>query len=477
MSLHEDEIDLRPYLLTILKNWRLIAVFTIMAGAAAFAYSWLQPRTYEATASILLTRTRTTLTLAEQFPTITEPIDTSSRMDALLAIIQSDALAHQTIQALDTEFSTDYSNLKEFKSRVTVSRNGDVISIIASAENPEQAAEIANIWARESVVAINQAYSSEQPLGEIQAQLLTARSEYESAQKNLEAFINDNQIEVLNKRIDEAYLLFSSVADERARQIAYFTQRKNAMEDLEIRAQALLKQIQSGSQTIAAEIGDALAVLKMRTIELSAREIFTDSIQVGSSAQRQSITGLAIGQLEMDGGMVFNIQVDEFSNLLDPPQDQIRDLETIIQISQEEQAWVIDKVESLSQQVLIEGGNDTVNRIGAYISELETQLEREQARNLELSSQRDLAWQAYQAIAQKETEIRTAPQTINQVNLASQAIPRYDPISRGIVLNTFIAVVLGMFLATFWLIAVHWWRLSDNGSKPDQPTQELEQEN
>jgi uncharacterized protein involved in exopolysaccharide biosynthesis len=474
MSLHEDEIDLRPYIVTILRKWWLIAVFAILAGAAAFTYSLLQPRTYEATASILLTRIRTTLTLAEQFPTITEPTDTRSLMDALLSIIQSDALAYDTLQALGSDLAAEKANLQDLKNNVSVSSNGDVISITAVFSDPDLAARIANTWARQAVEAINQAYSGEQPLGEIQAQLLTARLEYESAQKNLEAFINDNQIQVLNKRIDEAYLLFSSVADERARQISYYTQRKHAMEDLEIRARALVRQIQNGSQTIAAEIGDALAVLKMRTIELAARDTFTDGVQVGSSAQRQTITGLAIGQLEMDGGMVFNIQVDEFSNLLDPPQDQIRDLETIIQISQEEQAWVIDKVESLSQQVLSEGGNDTVNRIGAYISELESQLEREEARNLELSSQRDLAWQAYQAIAQKETEIRNVPQSVNQVNLASQAIPPQEPLSSGLIRNTLIAGALGIFLTVFWLVVVQWWRTPNQDSRPDNPIQRLD---
>jgi uncharacterized protein involved in exopolysaccharide biosynthesis len=159
---------------------------------------------------------------------------------------------------------------------------------------------------------------------------------------------------------------------------------------------------------------------------------------------------------------------------LDPPQDQIRDLETIIQISQEEQAWVIDKVESLSQQVLSEGGNDTVNRIGAYISELESELEREQARNLELSSQRDLAWQAYQAIAQKETEIRNVPQSVNQVNLASQAIPPQEPLSRGLIRNTLIAGALGIFLTVFWLVVVQWWRTPNQDSRPDNPIQRLD---
>ncbi|MFN2303008.1 MAG: Wzz/FepE/Etk N-terminal domain-containing protein, partial [Anaerolineales bacterium] len=96
MTIYEDVIDLRPYIQAIRKRWWLIALVTILVAAGAFAYSMLQVRSYEASATILLTRTRATLELANQFPTVNEPIDTRSRMDAMLEIAGSDALVVQT---------------------------------------------------------------------------------------------------------------------------------------------------------------------------------------------------------------------------------------------------------------------------------------------------------------------------------------------------------------------------------------------
>ena len=84
MSFYDDEIDLKPYIIAVRQKWRLIALITLLTASAALVFSLLQTSTYEASATILLTRTRTALELANQFPTISEPIDSRSRMDAML---------------------------------------------------------------------------------------------------------------------------------------------------------------------------------------------------------------------------------------------------------------------------------------------------------------------------------------------------------------------------------------------------------
>lgn len=44
----EDEIDLRELVLTLLQGWKTILAVTLLAGAAAFGFSKLQPEVYEA---------------------------------------------------------------------------------------------------------------------------------------------------------------------------------------------------------------------------------------------------------------------------------------------------------------------------------------------------------------------------------------------------------------------------------------------
>ena len=42
MTVYEDEFDLYPYVLTLLKNWKLIVFLGVLAGAAALIFSLLQ---------------------------------------------------------------------------------------------------------------------------------------------------------------------------------------------------------------------------------------------------------------------------------------------------------------------------------------------------------------------------------------------------------------------------------------------------
>ena len=109
--------------------------------------------------------------------------------------------------------------------------------------------------------------------------------------------------------------------------------------------------------------------------------------------------------------------------------------------------------------------------IAANIRELNTQLEKEKARELELTNNRDLALKAYQTLLQKETEIKSAPQVSNAVTVASQAIPPEMSISRGTVRNVFIAGVLGVVLGAFVIIVLLWWKSSGiSQSQASSPT-------
>ena len=93
MTIYEDEIDLRPYILAVLIYWWVIVLMAVLAGTAALIFSLVQAREFQATTTVLLTRSRATLELAEQFPTINEPIDARARMDSLVSIAYSDGIA------------------------------------------------------------------------------------------------------------------------------------------------------------------------------------------------------------------------------------------------------------------------------------------------------------------------------------------------------------------------------------------------
>ncbi|NCF68576.1 MAG: lipopolysaccharide biosynthesis protein, partial [Chloroflexi bacterium] len=48
----EEEIDLRPYVEALLRNWKWIIGAGILAALIALGFSFLMPSTYEATALV-----------------------------------------------------------------------------------------------------------------------------------------------------------------------------------------------------------------------------------------------------------------------------------------------------------------------------------------------------------------------------------------------------------------------------------------
>jgi uncharacterized protein involved in exopolysaccharide biosynthesis len=463
MALHEDEIDLRPYILALIRNWWRIALVAILLASLALAFSMLQAGEYVATATVLLTRSQASLKLAEQFPTIQENIyDSSSRMNALLTIAQSDAIALATLNSVGDRLPADKRELEEIKDRVEVTDKGDSILVSAVAETPELAAEIANTWARQAILAVNQAYSGDQPLAEIESQLSSANQDYIDAQSSLESFIRDNQTTLLGKKIDEANNLLSEAVNDRAWQISYYYSRKQSMQDLKVKAEALKQQVGGGNRSSAGSIGDAIALLNMHS----------NAFGIGETSNARALwLGQTSDNVIPDNSprMTYDLQLTELASLNDSPSSYAGDLDRIIKQADAEISNAEQALNSLNRNLLQGEASGIIEAAAARIQELETRLENEQARQRELTSDRDLAWEAYQALVQKVTEIKNSSQTTNQVTLASLAVPPQKPASRGILRNTLVAGMLGGFLALFWVAGSLWWKSVDQPSRPEKP--------
>ena len=243
----------------------------------------------------------------------------------------------------------------------------------------------------------------------------SANHEYKAAQSDLEAFIQVNQIDFLNSQITEVQTLYSSLAEDRTQQITYYYTRKLSMEDLFVQAEALKEQLQSGSRSEAGNLGDALAVLKTRSTVLGI---------VDKTSASSMESGITIN----DSGLTIDLQISDVNTILDSPADYVADLDDIIELAREEQAKAESAWKDLAEDVSLGEGYEEIERFAEQIRSLESQLETETARQIELTSQRDLAWQAYQASAQKETELMNAPQEATLVTIAGLAVQPQKPV-------------------------------------------------
>jgi uncharacterized protein involved in exopolysaccharide biosynthesis len=435
MTIHEGEIDLRPYIQALLHRWWVVVLLGVIAAAVSLGFSRAQKQTYSSTATILVTRTSATLSLAEQFPTVKEPIDPGSRMSAFLSIARNDSIAIKVYDQVKNMGFPQGQNWALLKTMVSVSYSGDAILIIASASSSQLAADIANSWAKATVASINSAYFSNEPLANVQTEKDAAQQEYITAQANLEAFIKDNQIDLLKSRIKESKSLFDSYANDRTWQITYWDQRRTDMETLVIETEALQKQLQSGVSSTAGSLGDALAVLmaRYRTLNMSLNR--TDNT----------------GQTGFD----LNLQIGDVKTLNDGVGNTQADIAALLKLANDEKANAEAKLESLrsvgSDQTIIE-------EIAANTRALETELESQNARQDELTAERDLALKAYQTLSEKVTEIETSPQTSYEVTLVESGVPALITNPRSTLRNTLVSGVLGLMVGIIAVIVLEWWR-------------------
>jgi uncharacterized protein involved in exopolysaccharide biosynthesis len=490
------------------------------------------------------------LTLSEEFSTVTGNIDLKNKQKAFLAISQSDQVAYSTYESLAGQLP-DEMTFKDFKKRVEVKNEGDAILITASFEDPAISASVANAWANATIQTINSAYGDVQPLPSLQAQLADAEQSYNDAQAALEQFIAENQIsdlerqiaesqavldilqnaqmEIIQKQLNTPVNLLSEQADQyfqtltdhsqavfseqvrgQLELLAYYTNRQTGLAQLQMQVEALREQLNSGSDSIAGDSGDALAVFWARARTFGVDNLYQVNQSDYGDAHSAGYSGDSDGACYNSGDSVvtsqqvehipaLDIALTDIVTLRDSQSNYVADLDVLIRQIEVEQEKTDAAIADLSKTLaaggdyqyydsldienpLYQAGIDSLDQItnleltsisqerlngtplakqieqvSANIQSLQAQLEQEQATQRNLTNERDLAEKAYQALRVKETEIKTGAQTSNEVVLASAAVPPLVPDSRGTVTNTLLAGIVGGMLAVVWVFASEWW--------------------
>ena len=144
-----DEIDLRLYAQAIRRRWWIVAIFVAAALIAAFVTSALQPKHYEAVATLTATAPR----LSWRFDAGIQPIVDTRRdyQREALAISKSNDIAQQAAKLLNSSAELSGITAESVLSGVSV-RTGDsnTLLVTATAGDPQNAAELANAYARRS---------------------------------------------------------------------------------------------------------------------------------------------------------------------------------------------------------------------------------------------------------------------------------------------------------------------------------------
>jgi len=398
----EEEIDLRAYVLVLLKYWKWILGTTVAAAVVALVVSFLLPPTYEATALVIIRQPQYMMQFDPRFETLTQQPAYKAYPDL--------ARGDEVLEALFVRLNprpAEIETLRDLQERVEAKAGTDpsVVRLTVRARDPQEAARIANLWAELFVAHANRVYgASDEELQQLEGQLAQAQAELEAAEQALIEFQARNQASILDARLDslksdQAHYL----ADQRA--ITYILQ------DI----QALREQLARQPDERPASLADDLTTLFLQIKAFNAQASAPIQLQVNSA---ESLSNKSIG---------------ETMALLD---DMAGALEA-------KSAEIGQRLEELQPQIL---------SLQRQLQEIYTESDR-------LTRQQDLAKETYTALARKVEETRIAVQGAQSTaRLGSRAAVPEKPASPRKLLNTAVAGALGLMLSVFGAFGVEWWR-------------------
>lgn len=456
----EFEIDLRQYVLVMIRYWPWLLLGPIMAVLLVLVASALLPDVYETQSAVAVVRSRTDVSFDPRIRTVSDEEfevlnrDMENRLAALVAIVKAPDIAEVVLAEVGPLLEAERRNVPDLLDMIEATSVGDVIYIRTAHKNPETAQRIANLWAEIYERHVNRIYSGRggSNLTVISTQLSAAESEYKSAQVALESFLADNEIATLEREIATrqqtlaSYQQARSVVLSRPIDMQVQTQEEalaNRYADLAridtwlAQAQALLNQVQSGSRTGAADLNNLIALVML---------------QSGIYSSENAL------ELQLDGGSI--------GELADVGR---QDVEALISVLEQRRADTVERIGGLQSELVgadfaeldLDAShpiNQRLDTLDGEIMQLQAQKEAQEAELRQLEQVREQAWETYQTLRRKLTEEEIAANTTGtEVRVVSSAILPDEP-SGGLLPVLVAAAAFGLLLSLLAIFTFAWWR-------------------
>lgn len=476
----EIKIDLKPMMEILILRWRWIVGVPAAVTFIALVAALLMPRVYDARVFVAVSKQKVEVQFGTQIQTLTEEqlgmsgIQTQASRDARLAtfreLVTNPAIGEEVLpQFADRlrQLDEDLLNTSRFLAdHVSVDQNtkSDLIGIVISLRDPVLAADIANAWARAYEQHINKLYTSatSADVEAVRAQAVQSERDYQTAQGQLEAYLADNPMPRLQKRIYilqtqiDSYqtALLESEALVNSRELATRRQVLDGyyadlaiLEKLLSDARLLQKQVLNGETSSSATFGDSLGMVFLRS-----RAFANQTDQTSQTSQSAPPFSLQL-QTPLTSGPV---AASDVSGLILALEQRKQETETAI-------AERTDTLLAPPQYQLAQDAGaqvrDSIEKWTVELQSLQAQLEAEVAHHKDLERQRDLAWSTYSQLASKTVEVAVAAESGGtEVRVASQSLPPVEPVHSG-KLTILVMTGLGSLVMTvFVILALDWWR-------------------
>ncbi len=391
----EDEIDLRELVQTLWRHrWRLILPSVALA-LVALVVSLLQPKQYRATAYVRI-HTPVKSALVTQ-PTSKEVL-TIAESSQVLAALADDPKVQALYQDVDN-FSSRF-----LKGRVQAKKELETyFALIYTDTEPQRAAAMANRWAEVLISTLNEIYGIDAALEQIEAQMEIARREYERAQEEYLARLQEDEGPLLMVRWQQAHDTLDCIRsriDETPR---------------------LQQMLRNASRKVTNQPQDTTLPL---SLVLDLLNLESRVFNFGLCSSAPTAPGFFLPAYEMT------------------TQEALRLLEEM-EVTLKEQRQDLQEEEK---------------RLSEEIRQLQKEIELAEAQMREVQSERERAWDVYQDLRQQRLHLFSLRETGWQVaSLVVEASPPHAPISPRPVVNTAVGFVVGLMVGFLWIFVPKLW--------------------
>ncbi len=525
----EDEIDLGKYLNVLNRRWKLIVGLGVVGGVIALIISMLLPPTYEAAASVAIIQTRSDVTFNPNFVTQNDATTQASTQAAILdarraaleALVVNGNVASEVIKQLGDQLAPQERDPAALLNQVEghAVPKGDLIQITARSNSPERAALLANTWASAYEKQVNSVFSeSPSTLASVQAQLVTAKADYDKAQAAYTQFVGEDHTGALNlqlnvvsqtlrthlqmqsdvenqllkQQVDSQQMLldqtYQGLQDYFANSQEIETKKKLLSQTYDTRnritlvrndAQAMLEQAQAGGSPSASTLAQLLIKAQAfssstdlpsgLTLQIDAANVVSPN-PAALQTDLEALVKTLDERLKQIQNDIDRLSAEVFKAPLSP--DVTSAAEEVIKDLERRQAE-LDRLSTQSYQTVSAVNtplSQTIENLTQEQLDIRRQIELQTAQERELKNARDLAWQSYSALLSKEAELQIANETASsQVRVAAEAVAPDQPVSPRKGLNAVLGAMLGLIVGVVAAFVIEARRVRSSQPDLDHP--------
>jgi capsular polysaccharide biosynthesis protein len=499
--------ELGKYIEVLFRQWQLILGAILVCAVSAAVVSFSQTKIYEARVLVASTKIASVVSFGSAIETLPEEqlssrvVDLDARLQSYVQIVRNPRIAQLVIEEIGEKLPAEDRDILTLMSKVSgvILPKSDSIEIVVAHQDPDLSTAIANAWGEAYVRHVNMIYSSgglNASYTAIQGQTEEAWEDYQSAEAEYVVFISDTRVKELSRQLAEQQSIIDSLSATRSLMIStIISSTMNAQ------LSVVGSYLQNLQEKLFLTYQEAQRVNQLL---MDAQDMRDQVLNGGSGAASSNALALLLLKAQVfaanDEGLG-NLQVQ--ANLVDLTSEQmITDLAGLIRTLENRKVVLGEEINSLSQQLLVNGGDpstlglnavesvqpsidkglasmqafselkglegvvaiegeaspmeETIQELEKRVNDLQAQLSRETDRELELTRARDLAWETYKTLATKEAELRVAAQTNGtEVTVAAPAIAQGSG-SNGI-RNIQLAAVVGLILGVVTAYFIEFW--------------------